>query len=97
VPFARVGAIRTRALLYAGTPGVISTLWNIDDYAAAELMSHFYCRLLNGDSAADALRDAQLHLLHGQYPDPSQWAAFTLNGDPEGRWNASAPTLTQLP
>jgi hypothetical protein len=27
--------------------------------------------------------------LHGDYPDPRQWAAFTLNGDPEGCWNPS--------
>lgn len=79
----------TRALLYAGSPGVISTLWNIGDDAAAALMSHFYCRLLGGDSAADALRYAQLQLLHGHYPDPREWAAFTLHGNPEGRWNPS--------
>lgn len=79
----------TRALLYAGTPGVISTLWDIPDDATATLMSHFYCRLLSGDSAADALRHAQLQMLHGDYPDPRDWAAFTLNGNPEGRWNTS--------
>jgi CHAT domain-containing protein len=80
----------TSALLYAGTPGVISTLWEIDDDAAATLMNHFYDRLLQGRSAADALRFAQLQLLHGDYPDPRQWAAFTLNGDPQGRWNSPA-------
>jgi CHAT domain-containing protein len=80
----------TRALLYAGTPGVISTLWEIDDSAALALMSDFYRHFISGDSAADALRHAQLHLLHGNYPDPREWAAFTLNGDPQGRW-PSAP------
>jgi CHAT domain-containing protein len=85
----------TRALLYAGTPGVISTLWDIGDDAAAALMNHFYCRLLNGDSAADALRHAQLQLLRGEYPDPRHWAAFTLNGNPEGRWNTSGATAPQ--
>jgi tetratricopeptide (TPR) repeat protein len=80
----------TSALLYAGTPGVISTLWEIGDDAAATLMDHFYDRLLHGDSAADALRFAQLQLLHGDYPDPRQWAAFTLNGNPEGRWSSPA-------
>jgi CHAT domain-containing protein len=79
----------TRALLYAGTPGVISTLWDIGDDAAVALMSHFYSRLLSGDSAADALRYSQLQLMHGDYPDPRHWAAFTLNGNPEGRWNTS--------
>lgn len=56
------------------------------DFPAAALMNHFYCRLLEGDSAADALRYAQLQLLHCEYPEPRQWAAFTPHGDPEGRW-----------
>ena len=75
----------TRALLYAGTPGVISTLWNIDDAASAELMEEFYRGLAGGTSVADALRQAQL-AAKLRYPDPAYWAAFTLNGDPQGRW-----------
>jgi len=31
------------------------------------------------------LRQAQLSVKE-QYPDPKYWAAFTLNGDPQGRW-----------
>jgi CHAT domain-containing protein len=50
-----------------------------------EATTHFYDRLLRGDSPADALRLAQLQLLQGGYSDPYQWAAFTLNGNPEGR------------
>lgn len=44
----------TRALLYAGTPAVISTLWDIDDDATTNLMAHFYERFCSGESAADA-------------------------------------------
>ncbi|MEA2344946.1 MAG: hypothetical protein QOF63_3115 [Thermoanaerobaculia bacterium] len=76
----------TRALLYAGTPGVLSTLWNIDDEASASLMQEFYSKLASGSSAAEALRAAQLSVLHGEHADPRYWAAFTLNGDPQGRW-----------
>jgi len=77
----------TRALLYAGTPGVISTLWNIDDAASAGLMKEFYRRLGGGASVADALRQAQLATkAHERYADPRYWAAFTLTGDPRGRW-----------
>jgi len=75
----------TRALLYAGAPGVISTLWNIDDAASAGLMKEFYRRLTGGESAAEALRHAQLAVKE-HYPDPKYWAAFTLTGDPQGRW-----------
>ena len=79
----------TRAILYAGSPAVISTLWDIDDEAAASLMEEFYRRLRAGASTADALRSAQLAMLHGQaYEDPAFWAAFTLTGDPLGRWSA---------
>lgn len=77
----------TRALLYAGTPGVISTLWNIDDAAAAGLMNEFYRKLTGGASAAEALRQAQLSVLRSDvHGDPKYWAAFTLTGDPQGRW-----------
>lgn len=77
----------TRALLYAGSPGVISTLWNIDDEATAVLMEQFYKRLLSGATAAEALRQAQFALLQDpHYSDPKFWAAFSLTGDPQGRW-----------
>lgn len=81
----------TRALLYAGTPGVISTLWNIDDIASAGLMNDFYRRLAGGAAVADALRQAQIGVLrNAAYADPKYWAAFTLTGDPQGRWKTVA-------
>jgi CHAT domain-containing protein len=79
----------TRAFLHAGSPAVISTLWNIHDDASAVLMEDFYRRLLAGAPTAEALRQAQLGLLHNpRYSDPYFWAAFNLTGDPEGRWKA---------
>jgi CHAT domain-containing protein len=79
----------TRALLYAGTPAVISTLWDIDDDAAALLMGEFYPRLLAGSSVAEALRAAQLATLRSsRFREPRFWAAFSLTGDPETRWHA---------
>lgn len=78
----------TRALLYAGTPGVVSTLWNISDAASAGLMEEFYRRLTGGASVAEALRHAQLAVKQ-RYSDPKYWAAFTLAGDPQGRWKAA--------
>lgn len=79
----------TRAFLYAGSPGVISSLWDIDDEASALLMEELYRRLLAGASAAEALRQAQLTLLREpRHSDPYYWAAFSLAGDPQGRWPA---------
>jgi tetratricopeptide (TPR) repeat protein len=77
----------TRAILYAGSPGVISTLWDINDEASALLMEEFYRRLRGGEPAAEALRGAQLMLLRRQeLSDPRLWAAFTITGDPRSRW-----------
>ena len=77
----------TRAILDAGSSGVISTLWNIDDEAAAALMAEFYRHLLGGTPVAEALQQAQLALLHNpRYRDPGFWAAFSLAGDPQGTW-----------
>jgi CHAT domain-containing protein len=76
----------TRAFLYAGSPGVIATLWRIDDRAAADLMGEFYRQLLGGERVAEALRAAQLAALRNPaFHHPSHWAAFLLVGDPQGR------------
>jgi CHAT domain-containing protein len=77
----------TRALLYAGSRDVISTLWDISDPASAGLMEDFYRRFLAGAPAADALQGAQVAMLRSpQYSDPKYWAAFNLTGDPRLRW-----------
>jgi len=79
----------TRAFLYAGSPGVISALWNIDDEGTAPLIEKFYRHLVTGSTAAEALREAQLAMLRdAKYSDPHYWAAFHLTGDPQGKLSA---------
>jgi CHAT domain-containing protein len=72
----------TRAFIYAGTPSVITTLWQVNDRASYELMQEFYRRLKAGQAKAEALRQAQLATL-ARYPHPYFWAAYQLTG--EGR------------
>jgi len=77
----------TRSLLYAGTPAVLSTLWSVNDVAATALMEAFYEQFVSGVPSADALREAQLSMLHNDaFRSPRFWAAFTLHGDPRGTW-----------
>ena len=79
----------TRAFLYAGAHTVAASLWRVADGPTAELMKAFYTNLRNGQSKDQALRNAQLALIHlGKQPNssidfgsPAHWAAFTLTGD----------------
>jgi CHAT domain-containing protein len=72
----------TRAFLYAGSPAVVATLWAIDDAASETLMKIFYQRLRQGDTAAEALRAAQLEVNRNpRWRSPYFWAAFSLIGD----------------
>lgn len=52
----------TRSLIYAGTPTVLATLWQVDQLATSLLMMEFYQALLRGEGKASALRTAQLLL-----------------------------------
>jgi CHAT domain-containing protein len=55
----------TRAFIYAGTPSVVASLWNVDDSSTAALMASFY-KNLKTMSKVEALRQAQLELIKGQ-------------------------------
>lgn len=72
----------TRAFLFAGTPSVMATLWNVKDQSTQLLMEHFYQNLQAGMSKAEALRQAQIALIRSEdYASPYYWAAFVLSGD----------------
>ncbi|MBD2339122.1 CHAT domain-containing protein [Calothrix sp. FACHB-156] len=70
----------SRALISAGAPSVIVTLWSIPDSPSALLMGEFYRQLQKNPDKAWALRQAMLTTMK-QHPNPSAWAAFTLIGE----------------
>ncbi len=73
----------TRGFMYAGTPRVLVSLWDVDDAATAEMMTRFYRLMLKEKlSATEALRKAQLEMqTDTQWKSPYYWAAFTLQGE----------------
>jgi CHAT domain-containing protein len=73
----------TRGFMYAGTPRVVASLWQVDDRASAELMKRFYEGMLGrGLRPAAALRAAQVELLNDKrWSAPHYWAAFTIQGE----------------
>ncbi|MGB2715264.1 MAG: CHAT domain-containing protein [Vicinamibacterales bacterium] len=71
----------TRAFMYAGTPRVLVSYWDVNDRSTAYLMDRFYAARNAGESPAGALRTAQL-ATRRLYPNPFDWAAFVLVGEP---------------
>jgi CHAT domain-containing protein/Tfp pilus assembly protein PilF len=69
-----------RAFLYAGSRGVICSLWAVDDRATAAFMAGLYGGLKDGQAAADALRAAKLAMIRAGQP-PLYWAPFILIGE----------------
>ena len=69
-----------RAFLYAGTPSVVASLWNVDDRATQLLMERFYAALQAGLPKAKALQQAQQETRKIHH-HPYYWAAFVLTGD----------------
>lgn len=73
----------TRGFMYAGSPRVVASLWQVNDLATAELMKLFYRGMLkDGQRPAAALRSAQLEMMkQRRWSSPYYWAAFTLQGE----------------
>ena len=70
-----------RAFLYAGTPSVVVSQWDVSDRATAFLMDRFYAGIKAGRGKARSLRAAQL-ATRARFPHPALWAAFSLVGEP---------------
>lgn len=67
----------------AGASSVLMSLWNVPDAPTAELMTKFYEYWLDRrNNKAQALRAAMMEMIQ-KYPDPKDWAAFTLVGSAE--------------
>ncbi len=72
----------SRSLIAAGVPSVVVSLWAVNDSSTSALMSEFYRNLKTKPDKAQALRSAMLTTMK-RYPNPNDWAAFTLVGESE--------------
>ncbi|MDZ8226754.1 CHAT domain-containing protein [Nostoc sp. ChiVER01] len=70
----------SRALIVAGVPSIVVSLWSIPDAPTAELMVEFYHNFQERKlDKAQALRQAMLEIMK-THPNPVDWAGFTLIG-----------------
>jgi CHAT domain-containing protein/Tfp pilus assembly protein PilF len=72
----------TRAFLYAGSPSVVVTLWQVVDSSTSDLMRGFYESLDQTRDKAEALRQAKIRIIQrqGRLALPYSWAPFILVG-----------------
>jgi len=73
----------TRGFMYAGTPSVVASLWDVRDEATSELMSRFYEKMFKEQlKPAAALRAAQVSMWkERRWSTPYYWAGFILQGE----------------
>ena len=80
----------TTPLIEAGARSVIATQWRIGDRSTVRLVRDLYDALASGAPVAEALREAKLAAI-GRGAPASEWAGFTVVGDPLARVRLHAP------
>ncbi len=70
-----------RALVLAGSQTQVMSLWKVSDAGTHDLMVAYYTRLQRGEGRAEALRQVQLMMLHGQLM-PSRYSDKRGTTDP---------------
>ena len=73
----------TRAVMYAGSPAVVVSLWNVSDIGTKNLMEKFYSNLLaKWMSKEEALRTGKLEMLKdSRCRHPFFWSALVMYGE----------------
>ncbi|MBN1571784.1 MAG: CHAT domain-containing protein [Deltaproteobacteria bacterium] len=72
----------SRGFIYAGTPSLVVTLWEVADNSTALFMIELYENLKTGMDKPTALRKAQLSLKSAEkFSHPFYWAPFVIMGD----------------
>ena len=74
----------TRGFFYSGAHCVLSSLWQVSDFQAGEILQSFYKNLNNNQSKAEALENAKRNYIKtasGLHAHPFYWASFILSGN----------------
>lgn len=74
----------SRAFMYAGVPGMLVSLWNVEDETTSLIMRNFYKYIKKGFTKNKALQLAKLDFMKNSdrnKKDPFFWAPFILIGD----------------
>ncbi len=75
-----------RGFMYAGSPSVVMSLWEVDDYSASEIIKSFYSNLKQGYSKSGALKKSRKKYLRSAdqlRSHPYFWCALVILGEDE--------------
>ena len=70
-----------RGFVYAGTPSLVMTMWEVEDKSGTALMKEFYEDIRNGYSKPEALQKAKLEFIRNARPEnahPFFWSSFVV-------------------
>lgn len=75
-----------RGFAYAGAKSIVTSLWQVNDAATAEIMTAFYNYLAQGQTKSEALRQAKLDYIQDERRKkmelhPAWWSAFIVIGN----------------
>lgn len=73
-----------RAFSDAGCPSLVTSLWQVDDLSASDLVTDFFKNIRNGQSKSSSLKDAKLGYLKTAEPTrthPFYWANLIVMGN----------------
>lgn len=89
----------TRGFMYAGSRGVVASLWKVNDEATAELMKQFYGAMLRDGLAPSAALRAAKEAVSKQerWRSPYFWAAFIMQGEGDRALAAGQPRDSAAP
>jgi tetratricopeptide (TPR) repeat protein len=68
--------------MYAGSPAVVASLWEVEDASTAKLMQTFYGEMQSPQMNKLAAFTTARRELRKHYPEPFFWAPFIYLGDP---------------
>ena len=79
-----------RGFQYAGAQNLLFSLWSVNDFTTARLMSNFYNNVNNHKSFSKNIYDAKLQFIadktiDNQKKSPYFWAAFVYHGNIEAQ------------
>jgi CHAT domain-containing protein/tetratricopeptide (TPR) repeat protein len=85
-----------RGFVYAGSPSLIMSMWEVEDKSGSMIMKWFYKNLLKGETKAEALRNAKIRYIQEARPEnihPFFWSSFVVMGNMQPLYKKDLPVF----